>query len=176
MRLYPLVDALLEIGEEVNRHDSQGHTPLSCACIFGDVRTVALLLGAGADGNITDHDHRTALHYAVRLARQRQFNFCSTIAPMLREWTHWAKQLYIMQPNGERKVIAAYSWTLAQMWMPEHIVGVRRFIALPSGACKGLSDFCSVEEPMQMPEMAPGGHPCILRCGGMMGTRFCHCC
>eukprot|EP00752_Nemacystus_decipiens_P006633 g5963.t1 len=67
MRLPPgpkklsIVATLLVVGADIDRPEPfQGNTPLHMACKMGDLRTVELLLEAGADMSITNGGQRTA--------------------------------------------------------------------------------------------------------------------
>jgi ankyrin repeat protein len=60
----PIVRELLRSHADVNVKDSSGMTPLMRAAFVGDVETVRILLGAGADANVSDHGET-----ALKLAR-----------------------------------------------------------------------------------------------------------
>eukprot|EP00903_Cladosiphon_okamuranus_P009465 g9021.t2 len=56
-----IVATLLVVGADIDRPEPfQGNTPLHMACKMGDLRTVELLLEAGADVSITNGGQRTA--------------------------------------------------------------------------------------------------------------------
>ncbi|CAM9398169.1 unnamed protein product [Pylaiella littoralis] len=56
-----IVATLLVVGADIDRPEPfQGNTPLHMACKMGDLRTVELLLQAGADVSITNGGERTA--------------------------------------------------------------------------------------------------------------------
>ena len=59
-----LVQELINDGEEVNGHDSDGFTALHRACAIGDTQVVQVLLKNGADPNIPDSCGDTSLHWA----------------------------------------------------------------------------------------------------------------
>lgn len=50
---------------DVNRANAEGETPLHYAALYGDVKTVELLLGRGADGNCKSAAGATPLMFAV---------------------------------------------------------------------------------------------------------------
>jgi len=59
-----LVQELINEGENVNGHDSDGFTALHRACAIGDDQVVQVLLNNKADPNIADSCGDTSLHWA----------------------------------------------------------------------------------------------------------------
>ncbi|XP_029652975.1 E3 ubiquitin-protein ligase MIB2 [Octopus sinensis] len=62
---------------QINQKNSWGLTSLMVACRLGDTRLVNMFIGAGANLDISDRFHNTALHYAVIGQR------CDVVALML---------------------------------------------------------------------------------------------
>lgn len=59
-----LVRQLLDSGADVNAVGPHGMTALHMAAIDGNTETARLLLAHGADPNVRDEQHKTALDYA----------------------------------------------------------------------------------------------------------------
>jgi ankyrin repeat protein len=59
------VSALIDGGADVNRHSSEGTTPLIMAAGYGNTPMVELLMRRGADPRITDRHGATALEAAL---------------------------------------------------------------------------------------------------------------
>ena len=58
---------LVSQGANINEIDDRGIWPLLAAVTYGNLKTVALLLLLGADPNLADRYHYTALHEAAGL-------------------------------------------------------------------------------------------------------------
>jgi hypothetical protein len=59
-----LLDVYLAIGGDINTKDYAGHTPLSLACLVGNIEKATALLEKGADVNMTNTCGETPLHMA----------------------------------------------------------------------------------------------------------------
>jgi len=62
-----LMRSLIESGEPVNVQDQSGDTPLHLAVMRGDEKKVDLLLRAGADPTLCNHNGESALSLAESL-------------------------------------------------------------------------------------------------------------
>ena len=66
-RRHSILSYLLSVDKSsVDLLDSSGHPPLQCAAGAGDLESVRILLGSGADTKIRDSNGCTCLHHAVR--------------------------------------------------------------------------------------------------------------
>jgi len=63
--LFSIILIFLVAGEDVNKRDELGRTPLMYAARDGNLEKVKQLLKRGADVNLQDNNGRTALRYAT---------------------------------------------------------------------------------------------------------------
>ena len=64
------VEALIELGADINKQDNEGCTALSWASRFEQTLNVMELINAGADANLADNNGNTPLMWAVKYGRQ----------------------------------------------------------------------------------------------------------
>ena len=59
------LEELIDYGADVNALNNRGRTPLLLSCFYRYTDSVNVLLGAGADPSISDHENFSCLHAAV---------------------------------------------------------------------------------------------------------------
>lgn len=76
-----MVGVLLRAGAPVDRKANDGSTPLMLAATCGDIETVALLVGNGADWGASRDDGWTVLSLAIAAGNGHVVDFLTQVSP-----------------------------------------------------------------------------------------------